>query len=622
MILRKLIKVFFMAVSCHAGIVSSQTLPTPHLKVNRFETVVEFQTAQRMVTQTVIEREALTAEGAQSLTKYTTGFNSALEKLEIVEAYTLKKSGQKIIVEKDAVTAQKGLVSQGLGVTLPEWEQRQISYPSLDVGDRVYIKTIRTTEKPPLKGWSSMADFAWPSADFDQVIWTIKAPSNMPLYISSSLNPSVSTTSADQTVRSYMWNWKGRVMDANPANTRIAVPFVLASTLESHEQVGRLFAEQVIAKAVPTDELRTLVQTQIKGLDTDEKKAKALYDWVRKEIKYVALYLSNGGWEPHDVAHILGKRYGDCKDHVTLLYAMLSLAGISSQPVLINTLNEYQLDALPVVGAYNHTILYIPSLQRFIDPTASSTPFHAVPWQISGKPVIVADAQKGYRAQVPSIRDTDNTLSVKTKFDISSDGSAKGTIDLNGTGYAATVLQDRLAQIPAGFNSAALDKILQGSNLNGKGFLTFPTVNRDIQVQTASFELDIKNLLREPTAGSLVAHPGINMPIYILNNMGNHNQESREFGYFCLATRLIEEFAVQFDSKFKIMRPPTDLTVGIEGIRFTASYQFANNRLSGTRELVISKDGQYCSAQEYDRRKTAMRQIVRHLRAPILYSQD
>jgi transglutaminase-like putative cysteine protease len=57
----------------------------------------------------------------------------------------------------------------------------------------------------------------------------------------------------------------------------------------------------------------------------------------------VAVWLGNGGYVPHDAATILENGYGDCKDHVALLGALLKAKGIASEPVLINSGNRYTI---------------------------------------------------------------------------------------------------------------------------------------------------------------------------------------------------------------------------------------------------------------------------------------
>ena len=569
-----------------------------------------------------LDSQALTANGAQTLTKYAYGFNAALETTELIEAYTLKKSGSKVPVDKDAITTQKGAIAQGLGATMPDWQIQQLTFPAVEAGDRVVWKIKKIKLKPSLPGWQSDQGFVIPSQDLDMARWTFTAPESLTLHFASSMQPTVSTTTDGQVQRQYEWSGKGRTLDAQQANTRVTYPHVLVSTLNQHEDVAKLFAKEVIRKAAPNAELELIVKTLILSKDTDEAKAQAIYDWVRKRIKYVALYMANDGWEPHDVAHILQKRYGDCKDHVTLMYAMLKIAGVASKPVLVNTFNEYALDAIPNAGSYNHTILYLPSIKRYLDPTASSTPFDSIPGLLSGKTVVVADDKEAFIGKIPVIKSADNTIAVATVMAIAADGSAKATVSVDAKGFAAASVQNRLSQIPVGFSGEAVAEILRSGNLRGSGTLTYPKVNTDIAKQSLVADLTILDLLREPSAGSMAVHPMVNIPVYILNNMGNHAQESREFGYSCNSASQREEFDVTYASAYKLSRVPTNFDAKIKGISFSATYQTTGNRITGTRELVIDHDSQYCSPQEYERRKGIMRQIQRHLRAPVLYTQD
>jgi hypothetical protein len=581
-----------------------------------------FDAAGTLTTVSTLQSQALTSQGAQNLTKYSYGFNSALETMELVEAYTLKKSGGKVQVAKDAITTQKGAIAQGVGATMPDWQVEQLTFPSVEQGDSVVWKTKKIRLKPSLPGWQSEQGFVIPAQDIDMARWTISAPVNQPLHIASSLPPTVSTTTGGQVMRQYEWSGKGRVLDTLQANTRVTYPHVLVSTLNKHEDVAKLFAKEVIRKAAPNDELDLIVKTLILSKDTDEAKAQVIYDWVRKRIKYVALYMANDGWEPHDIAHILQKRYGDCKDHVTLMYAMLKIAGVPAQPVLVSTFNEFELDAIPSNGSFNHTILYLPSIKRYLDPTASATPFSAIPGALSGKPVVVADDKEAFVGRVPHIAADNNTLVVSTAMTIAADGSAKGTVNIDAAGFAAGSVQNQLSQIPSGFSGDAMAEILRSGNLKGTGSLTYPKINSDVQKQTAKAEVAISDLLREPTAGSFAVHPQLNFPVYILNNMGNHTQESREFGYSCNSMRMREEMDITYDAAYKLSRLPANFEAKIKGISFTATYQTTGNRITGSRELLISHDSQYCSPQEYERRKGIMRQIQRHLRAPVLYTQD
>ena len=73
----------------------------------------------------------------------------------------------------------------------------------------------------------------------------------------------------------------------------------------------------------------------------------AIDAWMKKNIRYVAIYLSSGRVIANDAAAVLRNKFGDCKDKATLLSALLTAKGIASEQVLINLGNAYTL-LLPI----------------------------------------------------------------------------------------------------------------------------------------------------------------------------------------------------------------------------------------------------------------------------------
>ena len=131
------------------------------------------------------------------------------------------------------------------------------------------------------------------------------------------------------------------------------------------------------------------------SLPTPLDKMHALATFVQRDIRYVAIQLGIGGWQPHAAEEVFINKYGDCKDKATLLRAMLREVGIESFHVVINTDRGAITPAMPAhQGGFNHAILAIklpdgvtdpslvavvqnPKLGRllFFDPTNELTPF-------------------------------------------------------------------------------------------------------------------------------------------------------------------------------------------------------------------------------------------------------
>ena len=92
-----------------------------------------------------------------------------------------------------------------------------------------------------------------------------------------------------------------------------------------------LEADRVVADA----DVKAKVAELIAGKTGDEEKARALYDYVATQVRYIGVAFGVGRYQPHPASEVLRNQYGDCKDKHTLLAAMLTAAGLHPEPVLI-----------------------------------------------------------------------------------------------------------------------------------------------------------------------------------------------------------------------------------------------------------------------------------------------
>jgi hypothetical protein len=129
----------------------------------------------------------------------------------------------------------------------------------------------------------------------------------------------------------------------------------------------------------------------------------ALAKFVQSDIRYVAIELGIGGWQPHPAPEIFTHRYGDCKDKATLLSSMLHEVGVESFFISINTVRGRARTRPPMIGWFNHEILFsCPKASRTIrwwpwsntqnlavftifDPTDEYTPFRTVAQRVASK---------------------------------------------------------------------------------------------------------------------------------------------------------------------------------------------------------------------------------------------
>ncbi|WDS36698.1 DUF3857 domain-containing protein [Pseudoxanthomonas sp.] len=126
----------------------------------------------------------------------------------------------------------------------------------------------------------------------------------------------------------------------------------------------RAFSDQAVAREVA----RQL------ALDPSQPEGALLraVAFVQGQVRYTGLDMGDNSHKPHPPEDTLRDRYGDCKDKATLLIALLQLAGVRAEPVLVNTRPGYDLQAaLPGANVFDHVVVraHLPTGEVWIDAT-------------------------------------------------------------------------------------------------------------------------------------------------------------------------------------------------------------------------------------------------------------
>ena len=101
------------------------------------------------------------------------------------------------------------------------------------------------------------------------------------------------------------------------------------------EQMGRWYQGLTNGRFDSSPEIKQKVNT-LTSLDPSQlAKMRALAQFVQRDIRYVAIELGIGGWQPHPATEVFAHRYGDCKDKATLMATMLREIGIDSYHVVL-----------------------------------------------------------------------------------------------------------------------------------------------------------------------------------------------------------------------------------------------------------------------------------------------
>jgi hypothetical protein len=189
------------------------------------------------------------------------------------------------------------------------------------------------------------------------------------------------------------------------------------------------------------------VATLTVSAPTQLAKMKAIAQFVQHDIRYVAIELGIGGWQPHPAPDIFAHRYGDCKDKATLMRSMLREVGVEAYPVAINTeRGSITLDT-PAHRGFNHQITAIripdtvtdpsliaivqhPRLGRilFFDPTDEWTPFGQISGNLQANWGLLVTAESGELVELPKQPPAMNSIQRTAKLILDASGNLKGDV--------------------------------------------------------------------------------------------------------------------------------------------------------------------------------------------------
>lgn len=240
------------------------------------------------------------------------------------------------------------------------------------------------------------------------------------------------------------------------------------SSLDSWDSLMEWYAMLIREQDYITPDIEKKTKQLLAGTWTRKEKIKRLYEYVAANIDYVGIELGIWAIKPRPAPKIFKDGYGDCKDKTTLLSTMLSVAGITSYPVLIPAGKSSKVvREIPSLAYFNHMILAAEENEDgdliWLDPTAETCAFGDLPasdqdrWALIVNPDFLKKqkeqqqegmANRLYQfAKSPTIGAKENLKRVVTELEIEKDLSAKATQKLFLTGEFNTKLRSQLKYI-------------------------------------------------------------------------------------------------------------------------------------------------------------------------------
>lgn len=557
------------------------------------------------------EQRAIAAEAQREF-----HFNRTLEEVEVIEAYTEKPDGRRIPVLPDQIKLQQEPAYSGAPM-FQDMQVKTVIYADVAVGDKLYSKTRRVRGTALFAGQFSDTTFPYYQPT-KQLTVIYDMPADMTLRADEAgFKASAPVRSKGRTV--YRWDYQPAENPRIESDTVAYWDFgrhLIVSTFDDYASVGRAYDRSALPATASSARIAALARELTEGLDDPRQRALAIGNWMRKNVRYVAVYIGNGGLVPHSAESVLDNRYGDCKDHASLTEALLRAAGIDSTPALINSGNSYKLSPVASLGQFNHVINYIPSLDLYLDTTAENIAAGYLPFWDQDKQVILT--RTGAMGHTPLRQE--NGIRNHYTVRIAADGSATFQFTRDNLGAWEEEVRNEQRNWKKTDQERFVAEILKSSGVKGSGEVELGDLSGKDAGKGYSYTLRgsgedwvyLPGTVGVPASSALYA--GLAQQVYGLTNEATRTQP-----YVCPENDIEEDATYELPRESALLAVPPDLTVTSPYIQYRAQFKRVDGKLLITRSFKSGKAGsKVCTPEDYLAMQADIRKIVRDLRSQFI----
>jgi transglutaminase-like putative cysteine protease len=240
-------------------------------------------------------------------------------------------------------------------------------------------------------------------------------------------------------------------------------------------------------------QIRAKVAEITAGASSDWDRVQRLAAYTQSQIRYVAIEIGIGGYQPHPASDVFRYGYGDCKDKSSLLATMLRDANIESYMVLINTERGEVLPEFPT-RRFNHAVLAIrlpdsappshfdaemhhPQLGRLLifDPTNSYVPIGQLPYYLQANYGLLSRLGGGEILALPLAPPESSRRNRVGKFTLTASRNLSGEVSETSIGAQAAT------QRPVWQSETTAERTKRVENFLSYSLAQFSLTSYDIQ---------------------------------------------------------------------------------------------------------------------------------------------
>jgi len=373
--------------------------------------------------------------------------------------------------------------------------------------------------------------------------------------------------------------------------------------------VGHFYFGLADSRRAPTPELQAKTRELTAGKTSAFDKIAALAAFAQRDVRYVAIEIGIGAIQPHNAGEIFTNRFGDCKDKVTVLSAMLREIGVDSYFVLANATTRGLIEpSFASLASCNHVIIAIklpadapaknlyavyndPKLGKLLlfDPTSRTTPLGYLPQGLQESRVVMVTPDGGEVVNVPPHPAEANRMEVTAKLKLTEDGVLGGDVREVRTGLVAAQMRSYLSSLKNDTERKQYVERRFARHLTQSSVSDLVIENLDDIDKELVFRCTLNaNGYSKRAAGMLLVRPRV----FGQKSEGTIDLKERKFGYVTQGPSLeTDDFEIAVPAGLKPDELPSKVTIATTAVSYNSESKFDHDVLHYTRQYKVQTFG-------------------------------
>jgi hypothetical protein len=565
--------------------------------------------------------KVITPYGIEVLSEYQISFKDGLESVEVLEAYTIQPDGKRINVAKDKIFVETESDEDDSRIH-NDRKQTVIIYPKLVVGGKTYVRYIKRVKSQVFKHTLQLMKSVSPNILVREGEFNVEYNSRLPLFTDKRDMEGGRIEDGKNGLVRYHFTYSNLVAYAQEDNQIDSIdfsPYAQVSSFKSPVEYGQEFQKGFDKNSRITNQVKALAEEITAGITDDFEQAKAIYEWVTKEIRYTALGFGDKGLVPHE-ADTIHNRYGDCKDHDNLLITLLAAKNIDATSALINLGESYRLTKLGSSIPFNHVITYLPKWDLYLDSTQNTAPFGILAGDIQGKPTVLTKLNR--IGQTPTATPNEVALINHTQITILGDGRMNGTTSTQYKGSPELGARLRYSQYSGSQKEDIVNHHLKATGSVGSGEFTVTDVHDLKQPLKVEGKFQLDPLTNFPGEGAFSIPLGL--ADSDIHRISKHKlDEKLVFPQFCQSRNAEDTVELSFPEHTQITKIPEAIDFDDGLIQYHSSYVLEGNTVKVHRKLISNRKTNVCIPSEMmENWNNFLKVLKRDVRGQVFYRTD